>query len=313
MSEPRFGGISMNLASRRFAKPVYKRQQFLLSFLKELNEPLTAIEFQKLLFLYIIQNNLSYYDFVPYLYGGFSIQAGEDISTLQAMGWLTDISVKIRYSGYEELVGTTLPFEDLGGSILDQLPKVRGNQLLRLVYQQYPYYAINSRTAASIMDTEGIAQIRAVKERLRQTDQILFTIGYEGISIENYLNTLIKNDIRVLCDVRNNPLSRKLGFSKTNLQKYLRNVGIEYVHFQELGISSEKRCSISSDEGYQNLFKDYKSSLFMRQEYLDCLFKLLENKNRIALTCFEHEPFHCHRHIIRDYMKETYHVKIMDL
>jgi len=76
----------MKIASRRLAKPVFKRQQFLLFFLKELNEPLTAIDFQKLLFLYLNQNNLPYYEFVPYLYGGFSIQAGEDISTLQAKG-----------------------------------------------------------------------------------------------------------------------------------------------------------------------------------------------------------------------------------
>ena len=44
----------MNIANRRLTKPVYKRQQFLLTFLKELNEPLAAIDFQKLLFLYLI-------------------------------------------------------------------------------------------------------------------------------------------------------------------------------------------------------------------------------------------------------------------
>jgi hypothetical protein len=59
----------MNMAARRLVKPVYKRQQFLLSFFKKLNEPLTATEFQKLLFLYHTRTNLSYYDFVPYLYG----------------------------------------------------------------------------------------------------------------------------------------------------------------------------------------------------------------------------------------------------
>ena len=182
-----------------------------------------------------------------------------------------------------------------------------------LVYQQYPYYAINSRTAASIMDMEGIARIKAEKERLIQTKQMLFTIGYEGISIENYLNTLIKNDIHVLCDVRRNPLSRKFGFSKNSLQKYLQNIGIEYVHLPELGISSEKRNNLNSDKDYQNLFEDYKASLFKHQEYLDRLYQLLQTKNRIALTCFEHEPSHCHRHVIRDYLKENHNVNTMDL
>jgi len=303
----------VNIATHRLAKPVYKRQQFLLAFVKELNEPLTAVDFQKLLFLYLTQNNLPYYDFVPYLYGGFSIQASEDINTLQAMGWLADNNRKIQYTGGDELVGISLPFEGFGKPIPEQLPKVRGNRLVKLVYEQYPYYAINSRTAASIMDTAGIAKIRAVKEQFKQTGQILFTIGYEGISVEHYLNTLIRNDVQVLCDVRNNPLSRKFGFSKNSLQKYLGNIGIEYIHFPELGIKSEKRNNLNSDEDYQSLFKEYKSSLPNCRGSLEKLYLLLGTKSRIALTCFEHEASHCHRHVIRDYLKNTYNVQTMDL
>jgi len=170
----------LNVASRRLVKPVYKRQQFLLSFIRELNEPLTATEFQKLLFLYLTKNNLPYYEFVPYL----SIQAGEDINTLQAMCWLTDTNGKIQYTGGDGLVGINLSFVEIGKSIPEQLPKVRGNRLIKLVYEQYPYYAINSRTAVSIIDTEGIAKIKAVKEQFKQTGQMLFTIGYEGIIVE---------------------------------------------------------------------------------------------------------------------------------
>ena len=301
------------MATRKLTKPVYKRQQFLLTFLKELNESLTATDFQKLLFLYLTQNNLPYYDFVPYLYGSYSIQAGEDINTLQAMGWLENINDKIRYVGSDDLPGTGFPFEGLGGSISDQLPKARGNRLVKLVYEQYPYFAINSRTANSIMNTEGIAKIKTVRDQLKNTKQMLFTIGYEGITVERYLNILIKNNVRVLCDVRNNPLSRKFGFSKNNLQKYLSNIGIEYAHIPELGISSEKRNNLNSDEDYQNLFKDYETSLSGHLEHLDNLHQLLVSKGRIALTCFEHDPSHCHRHVIRDFLKKTYNVETTDL
>jgi len=303
----------MNMASRRLTKPIYKRQQFLLSFLKELDEPLSAIDFQKLLFLYLRQNNLSHYDFVPYLYGGYSIQAAEDINTLQAPGWLTNINGKIRYTGVGGSVDTPLYFDELGASISDQLPKARGNRLIKLVYEQYPYFAINSQTVVSIMDIENMARINLVKEQLKQTGQILFTIGYEGVSIEQYLNTLIQNDVRVLCDVRNNPLSRKFGFSKRNLEKYLCNIGVEYIHLPELGISSKKRNNLSSDEDYQSLFQEYKSSLPLYRESLDKLYKMLEINSRIALTCFEYEPLHCHRHIIRDYLRKTYNVETADL
>ena len=163
------------------------------------------------------------------------------------------------------------------------------------------------------MDAEGLARIKMEKEKIKQTRQMLFTIGYEGISIEQYINCLIKNDVHVLCDVRNNPLSRKFGFSKGPLQKYLSNVGIEYVHLPELGISSEKRNNLNSNKDYQLLFENYKSSLVQHLECLDRLHQILLSKGRIALTCFEHEPLHCHRHIIRDYLKETYKVETTDL
>jgi len=133
------------------------------------------------------------------------------------------------------------------------------------------------------------------------------------ISTAVFLYTLIKNDIRVLCDVRNNPLSRKFGFSKNSLQKYLGNIGIEYVHIPELGISSEKRNNLNSDDDYQNLFKNYKTSLSKRLEHLEKLHQLLVSKKRSALTCFEHDPSNCHRHVIRDFLKKTYNVETMDL
>jgi uncharacterized protein YeaO (DUF488 family) len=273
---------------------------------------LTNIEFQKLLFLYLTSNNLPHYDFVPYLYGGCSFQAVKDINTLRDMGWLAISDEKIQYIG-DASGSTSLPFGEPGVSIPDQLPKLRGNQLIKLVYEQYPYYAINSNLDPSIMDEAGIARIKAEKERLKQTGQTVFTIGYEGVSVERYLNTLIQNGIRVLCDVRHNPLSRKFGFSKNNLQKYLGHIGMEYVHIPELGIVSEKRNNLVSDQDYWNLFKEYKASLPKRREYLERLYQILQTHKRIALTCFEHDPSHCHRHVLRNYLGKTYGVVTVDL
>ena len=127
------------------------------------------------------------------------------------------------------------------------------------------------------------------------------------------MNILIENNVCVLCDVRNNPLSRKFGFSKNNLKKYLGNIGIDYVHIPELGINSEKRNNLTSDEDYQNLFKDYEQSLSSCLKHLDNIRQLLVSKGRIALTCFEHDPSHCHRHVIRDFLKKTYNVEATDL
>ena len=48
-----------------------------------------------------------------------------------------------------------------------------------------------------------------------------FTIGYEGRAIDEYMNLLLENHVKVLCDVRKNPISRKRGFSKTALSEEL--------------------------------------------------------------------------------------------
>ncbi|GHT55082.1 hypothetical protein FACS1894109_00930 [Spirochaetia bacterium] len=290
------------------AKPVYKRQRFLLSFIKSMGKPSTAIDLQKLLFLYSENQKNDFYDFIPYLYGCYSFQAAEDVNTLERNGWITKTENLIQYRFSDSKNQSELNFSDNY-----MPPKERGPALVKLVYEQYPYFAINSKIAREIMDEPGLSRIEGIKKSLKKNTQVLFTIGYEGISIEKYLNTLIQNDIRLLCDVRNNPLSRKFGFSKSNLQHYLKNINIEYVHIPELGIISEKRQNLETDADYAQLFKHYEKSLTSRQQYLEKVYQLLSSKKRIALTCFEHDPLHCHRHIISKHIADTYNVITGDL
>ena len=42
----------------------------------------------------------------------------------------------------------------------------------------------------------------------------LFTIGYEGVSLDDFLATLENTAIDVLLDIREFPVSRRKGFSK---------------------------------------------------------------------------------------------------
>ena len=63
----------------------------------------------------------------------------------------------------------------------------------------------------------------------------LFTIGYEGASIADFVATLRAVNVDVLIDVRDVPISRKPGFSKRVLAQRLGDVGIEYVHLRDLG------------------------------------------------------------------------------
>ena len=91
---------------------------------------------------------------------------------------------------------------------------VRGNELIKTVYTSYPYYAMNSKIAHSILTKDELKKIQNIRQTGIHKSKTLFTIGYEGITIEAYINKLIQNDIRLICDIRNNPISRKSVFQK---------------------------------------------------------------------------------------------------
>ena len=71
---------------------------------------------------------------------------------------------------------------------------------------------------------------------------------------------LLKNDVKVLVDVRRNPLSMKFGFSKSLLKKYCAALDIEYVHFPEVGINSEARQELNTQSDYNALFLNYRTN-----------------------------------------------------
>ena len=130
----------------------------------------------------------------------------------------------------------------------------------------------------------------------------MLTIGYEGKSLDTYLNQLIKASVTLLCDVRRNAISRKYGFSGSTLSEACSQVGILYVHLPGLGIASSERQGLSKNEDYVVLFSAYKEERLPNHEpELDRIQSwIVKEKHRVALTCFERDPHHCHRHCVAD-------------
>lgn len=256
---------------------------------------------QKLIFLHTIGGHSSYYDFIPYKYGPYSFQLGEDITILCQNGFLDRRDSRIIAN--DSRINESIVNIDIK----------RGDSLIRKVYRNYPYYAINSEIVDRLFFSPELEEIKNGKIRLKQTTQVLFTIGYEGKTLEAFINQLIKNDVRLLCDVRKNSVSRKFGFSKNKIQHILSTIGIEYVHIPELGIESQKRANLESISDYQQLFQEYKVSLSQRKKYLEHVHSLLSSNVRIALMCYEKEPLMCHRHVIKDYIESNYNVRSQNL
>lgn len=278
---------------------LYYRRKILLALLETFGGQLTAKSLQKYLFLFTRNQEIPSFDFIPYKYGCFSYQANQDILTMQKYGYI-EIIEKANGRLISLQQGNPI-FPLLMESDQIKLKETKNRfehftqtELIRFTYQKYPYYAINSSIAQDLLT---VTELKIVEQqRVKKSEQQLFSIGYEGISLETYINKLIQNDVHVLCDVRKNAFSQKYGFSKNQLQKACEGVGIQYVHIPELGIESDKRQTLNSQKDYDILFEQYEHiTLKEKKEYIFKIKHIIETEKRVALTCFEKDPVQCHR------------------
>ena len=280
-------------------QPTFKRQQFLLAFLQKLKGKVSKTDLQKLVFMYTMSQQNGYYEFVPYKYGSFSFQLEQDVNVLSKSGYIT--------ANYKLVNPAYNPTLQIKSACVEQL---RGADLIRKAYEMYPFYAINSEIIDRILPKNSRRQkVFQARQELKNDTQKLFSIGYEGKSIENFVNILLQNDIRLLCDVRRNPISRKFGFSQSKLQRIVETSGIEYKHFPELGIAAEERKYLRTQENYNDLFAGYRDALPSQASVLNNLYELFESHKRIALMCYELDPRHCHRTVIFEYMSAHYPIE----
>jgi uncharacterized protein (DUF488 family) len=130
----------------------------------------------------------------------------------------------------------------------------------------------------------------------RQNDhRTLFTIGYEGLDLPSFLKFLVFHKVDVLVDVREIPLSRKKGFSKSQLADALDRKGIRYEHIKALGSPSPIRKQLKADWDYDAFFSAYDEYLADQKEALDRLREIVEENKRVCLMCFEKSHDQCHR------------------
>jgi len=273
---------------------MYYRRKVLLAIIQAFDRAIHRTDMQKYLFLFTQQQEKPAYDFVPYKFGCFSFQSYADKRTLMKYGILTN-QEDWKKNDDVDYISTLRPNEK---KILLWLIKsfgdLQGKDLIRRIYVDYPYYAINSEIVDEILTAEEIKEVK--KQIPSQQKPEILSIGYEGKSFDHYLNQLIQNNIQLLIDVRKNAFSMKYGFSKNQFRDALEKLGIEYLHLPELGIISGKRNQLNTYDDYLKLFHDYERTVLKdEKESLKKILRLLTSKNRIAITCFERDHNYCHR------------------
>ena len=126
----------------------------------------------------------------------------------------------------------------------------------------------------------------------------IFTIGYEGTTVPEFIDALRKAGVERVIDVRALPLSRRPGFSKSPLRGALGQAGIDYVHLKALGTPAEGRAAARAGR-HEELKRIYAGQLELPEAMAQSAQMLdLARERPSALMCMERDPAHCHRTLL---------------
>ena len=139
----------------------------------------------------------------------------------------------------------------------------------------------------------------------------IFTIGYEGTTVPEFIAALEKAGVDRVIDVRALPLSRRPGFSKSALRSALEESGIEYLHLKALGTPSEGRTAARAGR-HADMARIYAGQLELPEAMAQSAQMLeLAKEKPSALLCMEREPAHCHRTLLLKAVAPT--AQVVDL
>jgi uncharacterized protein (DUF488 family) len=122
----------------------------------------------------------------------------------------------------------------------------------------------------------------------------LYTLGYEGLTIERFLDKLVATRVKTVIDVRANPLSRKKGFSKRSLALALEHAGLAYVHMPAMGCPKNVRDRYRVDSDWTTYTRGFLKHLGKQSGAVEELVAIAQ-RSPACLICFEADFNRCHR------------------
>lgn len=126
------------------------------------------------------------------------------------------------------------------------------------------------------------------------TNPALFTFGYEGLTIDGFVARLKDARVNLIVDVRELPLSRKKGFSKTAFRAHLAAADIGYEHWPALGCPKPVRDQYRDDGDWAAYTRGFLAHLGAVKAEVRNLATTARN-HRACLVCFEADFGFCHR------------------
>lgn len=140
------------------------------------------------------------------------------------------------------------------------------------------------------------------------------TIGYEGATVDSFLDALRSDRTSLLVDVRALAMSRRPGFAKSRLTANLRDAGIEYLHLRGLGTPADGRAAARAGK-HARMHEIFRAHLATpaAQADLETLRSIVSSGRRVCLLCFEADPRHCHRSLVIEALSRSLVLEVDNL
>lgn len=141
----------------------------------------------------------------------------------------------------------------------------------------------------------------------------IYTLGYEGADIADFVRTLQDAGVSLLLDVRQLAQSRRPGFSKGLLSEALHDAGISYRHVRQLGDPKPGREAARRGDmdAFRSIFGAHMETEASRAALGDAAADV--ERETVALMCFERAPKNCHRSIVAERISDIVEVEIVHL
>lgn len=165
----------------------------------------------------------------------------------------------------------------------------------------------------SRLETAALTSPVAGHGRMEVALKTIYTLGYQGAALPDFVRTLKETGISLLLDVRELPQSRRPGFSKRVLSEALEDAGIIYRHMRQLGDpkpgrDAARRGAMDEFRSIFNAHLDLEASQTALREVAQ-----QAGGETIALMCYERAHDDCHRSLVAQRLVRLCSFKVMHL
>jgi len=187
--------------------------------------------------------------------------------------------------------------------VIGQLPKNKQHEFLKFLVQK------QKKLGRKFSDKETRLEIKKF-----QNDTI-YTIGYEGRTLDEFVSILQKHKIELLLDVRESGKSvHNPEFNEDVLARYFRehpNLKIRYERRPELGVPFEVRQPYIEGFLPKECFERWYEwhVRYRKQDFIPELVKIAKESGRTCLMCAERyavpkdsQKHYCHRYFLAEMM-----------